>query len=79
MATAKELLRLTKIFAASFIFQTDGDELNLLTATDLYRYLNIPPPAADASEKEKRKSEERLSQTISQYPIKPVSKEFRYS
>lgn len=75
MATAKELFS-NEDFRRIVIFQTDGDELNLLQPTDLYRYLNIPPPAADASEKEKRKAEERLSQTISQHKIKPVVKEF---
>lgn len=75
MATAKELFS-NEDFRRVVIFQTDGDELNLLQPTDFYRYLNISPPAADASDKEKRKSQERLSQIISHYKIKPVIKEF---
>ena len=75
MATARELFS-NEDFRRIVIFQTDGDELDLLQPTDFYRYLNIPPPAADASEKEKRKSEERVSRAISQFKNKPVIKEF---
>lgn len=75
MATARELFS-NEDFRRIVIFQTDGDELTLLQPTDFYRYLNIPPPAADASDKEKRKAEERVSQAISHFKIKPVIKEF---
>jgi VWFA-related protein len=75
MATARELFS-SEDFRRIVIFQTDGDELTLLQPTDFYRYLDIPPPAADASAKEKRKSEELISKIISQFKIKPVIKEF---
>ena len=75
MATVRELFS-SEDFRRIVIFQTDGDELNLLQPPDLYRYFWLLPPAAGASEKEKRKSQEQVSHAISQSEPKPEIKAF---
>lgn len=73
MAPARELFS-REDFRRVVIFQTDGDELNLLQPFDLYRFFHLPPPPANASEKEKRKSQERLAQALGNY--QPEAKQF---
>lgn len=58
------------------IFQTDGDELHLLRPTDLYSYAMMDAPAPGASEREKRKAQERLNLALSNFQPQRAVKEF---
>lgn len=73
MATARELFS-REDYRRIIIFQTDGDELELLQPPDLYRYYFIPRPGANASKKEKRMAEMVLANSID--AGKPIVKEF---
>lgn len=72
MATVRELFS-SEDFRRIVIFQTDGDEFFLLQPPDLYGYTSVPRPHAGASEKEKRKAEEKVTKALSKLrPARPV-------
>ena len=73
LATARELFS-SEDLRRVVIFQTDGDELHLLRPFDPYHYFHLSSPAADASDKEKRRSQAELSEILMRF--KPEIKEF---
>jgi len=73
MATARELFS-REDYRRFIIFQTDGDELELLQPADLYRYYFISRPGSNASEKEKRTAESALANSVE--AGKPMVKNF---
>src|SRR2546421_1078369 len=73
LATSRELFS-SEDLRRVVIFQTDGDELHLLQPFHPYYYFHISSPAADASDKERRKSQEQLSEILARF--KPEIKEF---
>ena len=73
MATSRELFS-REDYRRIIIFQTDGDELELLQPPDLYRYYFISRPGANASEKEKRMAQTALANSIAMG--RPLVKEF---
>jgi len=75
MATVRELFS-KEDSRRVVIFQTDGDELYLLQPADLFRFALVPPPAPDASEREKRRARARLEEALSVMNPKRSVKEF---